>query len=74
MLTQLSNLDKDARKMDIGDGKSPGLTRELMQRISRLEQGTTNVEFLFSLAQETTDGDLLSEVRHWMQPPASSRE
>ena len=42
------------------------LTRELMQRISRFQQGTTNV--IFSLAQETTDGDLLGEERHWTQP------
>ena len=40
-----------------------------MRRISRLEQGARNVEFLFSSAQETTDSDLLDEVRHWTQPP-----
>ena len=30
--------------------------------------GTTNHKVLF-FAQETTDGDLLGEVRHWTQPP-----
>ena len=37
-----------------------------MRRISRLEQRNHKVLFF---AQEMTDGDLLGEVRHWMQPP-----
>ena len=32
-----------------------------------LEQGTTNVEFIFTLAQETNDGDLQGEVQYWTQ-------
>ena len=54
--TKFSNLDRAAR----------ALAREWMRRIIRLEQGTTNV--LFSLTQETTDGDLLGDIGHWKQP------
>ena len=36
-----------------------------MRRISRLLQRTTKSYFF---AQETTDGELLGESRHWMQP------
>ena len=39
------------------------------QNQSSVEQGTTNVVLLFSLAQETTDSDILDKVRHWKQPP-----
>ena len=67
--SQFSNLDRAARKLDICDNKNPNLTREWMRRISKFEQGITNDEFLFSLAQETKDGDLLGEIRHWTQSP-----
>ena len=67
--SQFSNLDRAARKLDICDNKNPNLTREWMRRISKFEQGITNDEFLFSLAQETTYGDLLGEIRHWTQSP-----
>ena len=56
--TKFSNLARAA---------AGALTREWMRHISRLEQETTKVSF--SLAQETTDGDILGEVRHWTQPP-----
>ena len=62
--TKNSNLDKTARNIDVCDGKSPDLSREWMRRISKLEQGTTNVEFLYSLSQKTTDSNLLGEVGH----------
>ena len=61
--TQFNNMDRTARKIDVCDG------REWMWHIIRLEQGTTNVKFLFFWAHEMTDGDLLGKVRHWTKPP-----
>ena len=66
--TQSSYLDRAARKIDVSDEKSPDLTKKWIRPITRLEQGTMDAEFLFSLAQETTYDDLLREVWHWMPP------
>ena len=63
----VANHAETTKFSNLGRAAAGALTREWRTHISRLEQETTNVSF--SLAQETTDGDILGEVRHWTQPP-----